>query len=72
MTLPNALGTVFGLVLTVYGLFGTGDGYNDVERPLRDEERNAPPKPFTRRGRFWFTGFGLLLVILGLMGKFNG
>jgi hypothetical protein len=60
-----------GIALVVYGLCGSGVGYNDVERPLREDEGNAPPKPFTRWGRIVFVGFGLLLVALGIMGKFN-
>jgi len=71
MTLPDALGIIGGTSLVVYGLFGSGVGYNDVERPLREGEQNAPPKPFTRWGRVSFIGFGLLLVALGIMGKFN-
>ena len=71
MTIPNALGMLGGIALVVYGLRGSGVGYNDVEMPLREEERNAPLKPFTRWGRISFVGFGLLMVALGIMGKFN-
>jgi hypothetical protein len=72
MTLPDTLGIIGGTSLIIYGLFGKGAGYNDVERPLREEERTAPSKPFTRWGRVSFIGFGLVLMVLGFMGKFNG
>jgi len=71
MSLANGLGIFFGLVLAIHGLFGKGSGYNDVEAPLREEERNNPFKPFTQWGRVSFIGFGILLVVLGIMGRFN-
>ena len=35
MTAANAMGALFGTVLVIYGLVGKGNGYNDVEAPLR-------------------------------------
>ena len=64
-------GTLFGVVLVVYGLVGKGSFYNEVEAPPRDEERLTPPKPFTKLGRAAYVGFGVLLIVLGAMGKFN-
>ena len=71
MAIPDILGIIGGTSLVIYGLLGSGVGYNDVERPLREEERNAPPKPFTRWGRISFVGFGFVLVVLGILGKFD-
>ncbi len=71
MGIGNVLGILFGVVLVIYGLVSNGKFYNEVEAPLRDEERLAPPKPFTKRGRVMYVGFGLLLIALGITGRFN-
>ncbi|HTC90283.1 MAG TPA: hypothetical protein VK686_18375 [Bryobacteraceae bacterium] len=71
MTAANAMGALFGTVLVIYGLVGKGNGYNDVEAPLREEERLTPPKSFTKVGRATFVGFGVLLIVIALMGRFN-
>jgi hypothetical protein len=68
---PNVLGVLFGIVLISYGLMGKGQGYNDVEMPLREEERNDPRRPFSRWGRISFVAFGCLLVAIGILRKFN-
>jgi hypothetical protein len=71
MTLANGLGILFGAVLLIYGLVGQGKFYNQVEAPLSEEDRLTPPKPFTKSGRVLYIGFGALLIVLGIMGKFN-
>jgi hypothetical protein len=69
MNLPNVFGVLFGIGLIAYGFFGRGNGYNEVESPLRGDE--PPPRPFTRWGRLTFIGFGAFMVLIGLLGEFN-
>jgi len=71
MTLQNVLGILFGIILILTGLLSEGKFRNQVEAPLREEDRLTAPKPFTKRWRALYVGFGALLVVLGLMGKFN-
>jgi len=73
MTSANIIGMLFGVALITYGIFDKRNKrYNEVEAPLREEERLEPPRPFSRRERISLIGFGLLLVILAIMGKFSG
>lgn len=71
MTAANVIRALFGTMLVIHGLVGKGTGYNDVEAPLREEERLTPHRPFTKQGRAAFVGFGALLIVLAVMGKFN-
>jgi hypothetical protein len=71
MTLPNILAVIMGTYCVIYGFLGSGRFYNDIEAPLREEERRNPPKPFTKWGRISYIGFGLLMLLLGAFGKFN-
>jgi hypothetical protein len=71
MTLQNVLGILFGISLILTGLLSEGKFRNQVEAPLREEDRLTTPKPFTKRWRALYVGFGALLVVLGMMGKFN-
>jgi hypothetical protein len=71
MTLINVVGMIFGVILVVCGLFGKGKFYNQVEAPLREEERYGPPPQFRKRDRVLYLGFGILLITLGLLGRFN-
>ena len=68
---PNLLGILLGTILIAYGLVGKGQGYNDMEMPLREEQRNDPSKPFSRWGRISLVVFGCLLIVIGILHKFN-
>jgi hypothetical protein len=71
MTLANAAGTFIGFVLIAYGALGKGRFYNQVEAPLRREEREIPPRPFTRGSRILYVGTGLIMITLGILQKFS-
>ena len=71
MRFVNIVGVIVGAYFVIYGLLGSGRFYNDIEAPLRKEERSIPPRPFTVWGRVSYVGFGLLMVLLGAFGKFK-
>jgi hypothetical protein len=70
MNIPNG----FAIAVGVYGIYcGVKNkrGYNDVDAPLTEKERNEPNRPATRLDRMLLIGLGLLMIALGSMGKFS-
>jgi hypothetical protein len=70
MSLANCSAIAIGLFGIYCGLKNKR-GFNDVDAPLSKAERSRPNRSATRFDRGLLISVGLLMVLLGVMGRFS-